>query len=58
MGRIKHAFEFIDKNMIGLLYKSLVRPHLEYGAVIWNPHWQGEIDRIEKFRIDQPIYQV
>jgi hypothetical protein len=26
----------------------LVRPHLEYGAVIWNPQRQGEIDRIEK----------
>ena len=48
MGRIKHAFEFLDKNIIRLLYKSLVRPHLEYGAVIWNPQRQGEIDRIEK----------
>ena len=48
LGRIKHAFEYIDEYIIGLLYKSLIRPHLEYGAVIWNPHWQNEIDRLEK----------
>ena len=34
LGRIKHAFECIDEEIISLLYKSLVRPHLEYGAVI------------------------
>ena len=34
LGRIKHAFEFIDESIISLLYKSLVRPHLEYGALI------------------------
>ena len=47
LGRIKHAFEYIDEEIISLLYKSLVRPHLEYGAVIWSPHWQGEIDKLE-----------
>jgi hypothetical protein len=54
LGRIKHAFEYIDEYIIGLLYKSLIRPHLEYGAVIWNPHWQNEIDRLEKVQNRAP----
>ena len=37
LGRIKHTFEYIDEYTISLLYNSLIRPHLEYGAVIWNP---------------------
>jgi hypothetical protein len=38
----------MNEYIISLLYKSLIRPHLEYGAVIWNTKWQEEIDRIEK----------
>ena len=45
--RIKHAFEYIDEEIISLLYKSLVHPHLEFGAVIWSPHWQGDVDKLE-----------
>ena len=29
------------------LYKSFVRPHLEYAAIAWNPHLKGEIEAIE-----------
>ncbi len=34
---IRRSFTYLDKDMLLLLYKSLVRPHLEYGNVIWNP---------------------
>ena len=27
---------------------SLVRPHLEYAMQAWNPHLQGDIERIER----------
>jgi ribonuclease P/MRP protein subunit RPP40 len=40
LGRIKNAFEFMNEYIICLLYKSLIRPHLEYGAVIWNTKWK------------------
>ena len=27
---------------------SMVRPHLEYGNVIWVPHFKGDMEAIEK----------
>ena len=29
------------------LYISLVRPHLEYAAQVWDPYLQGDIDKLE-----------
>jgi hypothetical protein len=29
-------FNYNDKEMFLILYKSLVRPHLEYGSVVWS----------------------
>ena len=29
------------------LYKSFVRPNLEYATIAWNPHLKGEIEAIE-----------
>ena len=29
------------------LYKSMVRPHPEYGNTIWGPYYQGDIELVE-----------
>ena len=44
---IKRTFSVRDKEVILQLFKSLVRPHLEYCIQAWNPHFQKDIDRLE-----------
>ena len=36
-GMIKRTFTFLNKSVLVPLYKDLIRPHLEYGNVIWYP---------------------
>ena len=48
LGMLKKTFESRDPKLWKELYVSLVRPHLEYAVQAWNPHLQGEIDKIER----------
>ena len=47
LGMIKRSFSVRDQEVILQLYKSLVRPHLEYSIQAWRPLFQKEIDLIE-----------
>ncbi len=38
LGFIKRNFSFMNKDIILLLYNSLVRPLLEYAVQFWSPH--------------------
>jgi hypothetical protein len=40
----KHA----DSATLLQLYKSFIRPHLEYCAIVWNPYLVGDIESFEK----------
>ena len=48
LGLIKHTFKALDETTLSLLYTSIVRPHLEYGNIIWGPHFKEDIKSIEK----------
>ena len=48
LGIIKKSFITLDTQTLPLLYKSMVRPHLEYGNVIWGPHYKGDQVMVEK----------
>ena len=37
----------MDKDMFRQLITSLVRPHFEYAAAVWNPHLQRHITMLE-----------
>ena len=37
LGVIRRSFELFDADTLPLLFKTLVRPHLEYGNIIWGP---------------------
>ena len=39
LGMIKHSFNYLDVTTLKLLYKSMVRPDLEYAATVWSPSW-------------------
>ena len=30
------------------LYKSFIRPHLEYSSIVWSPYLKGEVEALEK----------
>ena len=48
LGIIKRNFKHLDKFTFNLLYKSLVRSHLEYASSVWHPYRKGLINELEK----------
>ena len=44
---VKNSFKYLDAAMFKLLFKSIIRPHLEYASPVWSPITQGEKNRIE-----------
>ena len=47
LGIISRNFSSLDKEMFLKLYKSMVRPHLEYAIQAWNPYTRKNIDLLE-----------
>ena len=50
IGIIRRTFSYMDKHIFLKLYKALVRSHLEYGNVIWNPHLKRQSLQIESIQ--------
>ena len=50
LGIIKRSFENLNEHTVPILYKTLVCPILEYGDIIWGPHYsedKHQIDRVQ-----------
>ena len=47
LGMIRRSFVYLDKVIFKLLFVTIVRPHLEYAAPVWNPHLKKLITQIE-----------
>jgi ribonuclease P/MRP protein subunit RPP40 len=47
LGMIKRTFNCLSKEVVLPLYKSLVRPHLEFGIQAWRPYLRKDIDLLE-----------
>ena len=45
---VRRAFANIDEVTLPLLYKSMVRPLLEYGNTIWGPHGKTDQKKLER----------
>ena len=48
LGVIRRSFRHLDRMTLPLLYKTLVRPHLEYGNVIWGPFNRADQKMVER----------
>ena len=46
---IRRSFSFLDINLMKQLYIYcyMVRPHLEYGNIVWHPQLKKDLDLIE-----------
>ena len=47
-GLLWRTFEYIDAQMFTALYKTMIRPHLEYAVSVWSPPSWKLADMIEK----------
>jgi hypothetical protein len=47
IGMVRRNFTLINKNMFLLLYKSLIRPKIEYAVQLWSPFLHGDINLLE-----------
>lgn len=47
LGMVKRTFKFQNIVSLSRLYKAFVRPHLEYGVQVWNPHLKKDIAVLE-----------
>lgn len=47
-GLVRRSFLHIKPKSFCKLYKTLIRPHLEYGNIIWYPRYKKDIEAIER----------
>ena len=45
---IGRGIEFKNRQVMLQLYRALVRPHLEYCVQFWSPHYQKDVDALER----------
>ena len=50
LGLVKATFTCLDEITVPRLFTAMVRPHLEYGNVIWSPRYLTDSKEIEKIQ--------
>ena len=50
LAMIRRSFDYMEKDMFITLYKSIVRPLLEYGTPVWSPLLMKDIRKIESIQ--------
>ena len=51
LGIIRRNFKYMSMQVFCLLYKAMVRSHLEYANSVWNPHCKEDIETLEKVQM-------
>ena len=47
LAMIRRSYEYLDGPSLVMLFRSLVRPHLEYANVVWAPRQKKDVNMIE-----------
>ena len=47
---IRRTISYKEPKIILSLYKTLVRPHVEYCSCAWNPHYRKDTELLEKIQ--------
>ena len=48
LGLVKRTIHHRNPDLLVRLYKSLVRPHLEYCSPVWSPHYSEDKALLER----------
>ena len=48
LGLIKQTFLSLSEDSFLSLYKTLLRPILEYGNLVWGPNYEGDIEKVQQ----------
>ena len=48
LGMVRRQFKELDMQSFQIIYKSFVRPHLEYAIQAWSPYLRKDIDCLER----------
>jgi len=48
LGLISRIIKYKNQEVLFNLYKSMVRPHLEYCCTVWSPHYMKDKQMLEK----------
>ena len=52
IGMVQRNFRKLDRKDFLLIYKTYIRPHLEYCVQAWSPHLEKDIEVLEKVQKD------
>ena len=50
LGLLRRTFKTRSKPVLLKMYKSVVRPHLEYCSSVWSPHYKKDKELLEKIQ--------
>ena len=50
LGLVRATFSCLDESTVPRLFTTMVRPHLEYGNIIWHPRYRRDKLEVEKIQ--------
>ena len=54
LGLIRRTFTYLDKNSMLIMYKTLVRPLIEYGHTIIYPLYEKDKNLLKEYKGERP----